>query len=115
YAPASNTLRFAPGETTQIARVRVLGDLLNEANEAFAVNLANSSNATIGTGAAVGTIINDDAVPTVSIGNARLLEGNVDDKGNSTKSDMVFKVQLSAPSGQAIKVNYETEDQTARA
>ena len=47
YAAASGTLSFATGETTKTITVSVNGDLLDEADETFPVNLSNAVNATI--------------------------------------------------------------------
>ncbi len=51
YLAASGTLTFAPGETSKQVTVLVNGDLLDEANETFRVNLSNPVNATIADGA----------------------------------------------------------------
>ena len=58
--PPPARLDFAAGETTKTVAVPVNGDLLDEANETFIVNLANATNATIGDGQGVGTITDDD-------------------------------------------------------
>ena len=58
------TLTFAPGETTQTITVPVNGDVLDEADETFFVNLSSPVNATIADGQGVGTITDDDAAPT---------------------------------------------------
>ena len=55
------TLTFAPGETTQTVTVTVNGDLLDEVDETFTVNLSGADNATIADGQGVGTITDDDA------------------------------------------------------
>jgi hypothetical protein len=54
------TLTFAPGVVSQPFPVPVLGDLLLEPDETFQVTLSAPTNATIGSGVAVGTIQNDD-------------------------------------------------------
>jgi len=63
YTAASGTLTFAPGETSKTITVQVGGDTALEGDEAFTVALGHASNATIGAGAGVGTILNDDARP----------------------------------------------------
>jgi len=61
FTPASGTLIFAPGMTTQTIDVDVLGDTLFEQNETFFVNLSNGTHGR-------GTIVNDDAASaTLSI------------------------------------------------
>ena len=54
YGPPPAGCDFAAGETTQEVTVLVNGDLLDEANETFFVNLANATNATIADGQGVG-------------------------------------------------------------
>ncbi len=53
YGSTSGTLAFAAGQTTKQVTVQVNGDLLDEANETYMVELSNATNATIadGTGA----------------------------------------------------------------
>ena len=60
YAAKTGTLTFAAGETSKTITVAVTGDTVVEANETFAVKLAGASGATIATGQATGTIVNDD-------------------------------------------------------
>ena len=104
----TSTVVFAPGQTTQPATVIVNGDDVDEANETFSVDLANPSEATIGDGHAVGTIIDNDG-PAISIDNVSVTEGNV---GTVTAN---FTLSLSAPSPQEVTVEYETIDDTATA
>jgi hypothetical protein len=75
YIPTNGTVVFAVGQTTQTVTVLVIGDLINEADEQFFLELSNPTNATIAQGEAVGTILNDDPVPTVTIGDASVTEG----------------------------------------
>jgi large repetitive protein len=56
-----------------------------------------------------GGITNDDAAPTLSIADARRVEGNA---GTST---LWFKVTQSVPSGLVTKVRWSTADGTAMA
>ncbi len=60
YVSTSGGLTFAPGETSKPITVPVNGDLTDEPNETFFVNLSNPSNAGIADGQGVGTIIDDD-------------------------------------------------------
>ncbi len=64
YHAARGTLTFRAGQTTQRIAVRVIGDLLSEPDEQFAVTLSSPSNATLAEATATGTIRDDDrAVP----------------------------------------------------
>ena len=71
YAAGAGTLTFPPGSTTQSVTVAVNGDLLDEANETFLVNLSNPTNATIADGSGLGTI-NDDDAPPIAVHRRRL-------------------------------------------
>jgi len=63
---ATGTVAFAPGETARTVVVNVAGDVVKEANETFAVTLANpTAGVTIGTASATGTILNDDVLPSL--------------------------------------------------
>ena len=71
YAALVNqTATIAAGQTTTTVTVNVNGDLVFEPNETFTVNLSNAVNAAINDGQGLGTINNDDAVPTVTINQA---------------------------------------------
>ena len=109
YTAASGTLTFLPDETTQTVFVDVNGDTLDEDDETFTVELSNPANATIDDGEGVGTITDDDPVPTVSIGNSTVTEGNT---GTVTAT---FTATLNAPSGRTVTVDYATSDGTATA
>ena len=99
-------MTFAPGVTSMPVTVLVNGDVKNEADETFTVGLSNPTNATIGDNSGTGTITNDDAVPTVSIDDPSLTEGNA---GTTT---FTFNVTLSDASSQAVTVDYATADGT---
>jgi uncharacterized repeat protein (TIGR01451 family) len=63
YGATSGTLTVTQDGPSQIA-VEIFGDTKVETDESFSVNLSNpSANATIGTGQATGTILNDDVPP----------------------------------------------------
>jgi len=59
----SGTVTFAAGESSQTITVQVSGDTVVELDEGFTVTLSSPSGATIATGAASGTIRNDDVPP----------------------------------------------------
>ena len=107
YASTSGTLTFNPGDTSKPVNVTVNGDTKYEADETFFVNLSRPTNATLADGQGQGTILNDDAQPSLSIGDAVVGEGN---SGSVTA---VFTVTLSAPAGTTTTVNYSTADGTA--
>jgi Calx-beta domain-containing protein len=55
YVSATGQLTFPPGQTSKTATVTVNGDLLNEVNENYTVNLSSPSNVTIADGSGLGT------------------------------------------------------------
>jgi Calx-beta domain len=66
YTAASGTLTFAPGVVSQTITVPITNDTVYEPGETLYVNLSAPSNATIADGLGIGTIIDNDPVPTVS-------------------------------------------------
>jgi hypothetical protein len=60
YVSASGTVSFAPGVTSQTINITIRGDRAKEANETFQVTLSNPIGATIGTGTATITILDDE-------------------------------------------------------
>lgn len=56
----TQTVSFAPGETTQTVALAVVGDIAVEPDETVLVSLSNPSNANIADGQGVVTIVNDD-------------------------------------------------------
>ena len=102
-------LTFAPGETARTLTVQVLGDTLDEPDEIYFVDLVGPTNATIADYRGVGTIIDDDAAPTLAIDDLTLAEG---DTGTT---DAVFTVSLSGASGRTVTVDFATADDSATA
>ena len=109
YTAMSGTLTFTPGTLTQTIAVPVTGDLLNEADETFFIDLGNPTNAGISRSRGIATIVNDDPVPGLSIADVTSVEG---DSGTKTFS---FSVKLTAASGRTVTVAYTTADGTAAA
>lgn len=109
YVAQTNRLRFQPGEIAQTIVVAVWGDTLDEDDETFTLELFNPRNASLARAAGVGTILDDDPMPSVSISDAVVVEGN------SGTTNAVFLVALSAPSGRPVTVSWATSNGTARA
>jgi glucose/arabinose dehydrogenase len=102
YGQFSAVLTFAPGTTTQTIVVSVSGDAIDEADETITLTLSDATNAVIGTAVAQGTIVDDDALPSVTINDVTMVEGNT---GTVTA---LFVVSLSAASGSSVEVDYAT-------
>jgi hypothetical protein len=103
-AQTLTTLSFTPGTTTRTINVTVNGDVLDETDETFLVNLSNATNATISDNQGEGTITDDDPTPSLSINDVTADEG---------AGTMSFTVSLSAISGQDVSVDYTTTDSSA--
>ncbi len=114
YLAANGTLAFAPGETSKTVKVSINGDLLNEANEVFSVQLSNEVNATLTRARGTATILNDDRAPAFTISDVSVAEGNPPSNGTPGTTNLTFQITLSAASGQTITVNYATADGIAR-
>nr|WP_324251942.1 putative Ig domain-containing protein [Xanthomonas arboricola] len=110
YVASSLTGQTIPaGSSSATFTVLVNGDTLSEPNETFFVNVSNVTGATVADAQGLGTIVNDDAVPSLSIDDVSVNEGN---SGTTTAT---FTVSLSAASGQTVSVNYATANGTATA
>ncbi|MEO8196995.1 MAG: beta-propeller fold lactonase family protein [Thermoanaerobaculia bacterium] len=106
--PANTVATIGAGNTTTTLTVLVNGETFQEDNETFLVNLSNvSANATIFDGQAVGTILDDDRPPAISIADVQVLEG---DAGTTAA---VFQLTTTRPIAQAVTVNFATANGTA--
>jgi hypothetical protein len=88
--------------------VNINGDTAVEANETFTASITTSSGASRLKQQATATILNDDG-PTLSVGDASIVEGN---SGTQTLS---FPVTLSQPASAPVTVNVTTHVGTATA
>jgi len=106
YQAASDTLTFAPGETSKTISVPVNGDRLGEANETFFVNLSRPTNATIFHVQGISTIVDDE--PRISISDVTRAEGK-----NRQTTLFVFTVTLSMAYDQPVTMSFATANGTA--
>ncbi|MDQ3812471.1 MAG: PKD domain-containing protein, partial [Armatimonadota bacterium] len=60
YTAASGALSFAPGETFKNFIVPIRGDIIDEVDETFVVNLSGVTNAALTDGVGIGTIVDDE-------------------------------------------------------
>ena len=105
YNASTGTATFAPGEVTTTIDVTIISDDLAEGDENFFIDLSSATNATISDNQAEITITDDDAIPTVQIGDAST--------SDETAAALITTVTLSAPSSSAITLNWTTTDETA--
>ena len=108
YTTTSGTLTFAAGATSATIPVAVLGDVLDEIHEQFAVLLSNvTGGAILADDQGVGTIQDNDPAPHVSVGDVAVTEGN------AGTVNAVFSVSLSAVSGRDVLLDATTAAGTA--
>jgi predicted secreted protein len=107
YVARTLTNQVIPaGQQTYTFTMTVNGDVAIEPNESFFVNVTNVTGATLTDGQGVGTIQNDD-VPSLSINDVSLTEGN-----GSTKT-FSFTVSLSTPAPGTVTFDIATQDNTS--
>lgn len=104
-AVPTTTVNFtAGGAFTHTVVVAVSGDTRFEEDETFTVTLSNPLNGGIGDGQGMGTIVNDDAPPAITVAAVTDVEA---------AGTFPFTVTLSAVSGLEASVSYSTTNDTA--
>ena len=97
YVAESGTLQVPAGKQHGVIEVVSVQDLLDEPDETLNVTLSGLEHAVPGDPfTAVGTIVDDDAPPTLTIADASVNEGDV----------LVFPVSLSGASGYPVSVDW---------
>ena len=109
YTATSGTLTFAPGETSKTVSVAVKADAVVETTEMFALNLTGLTNAVYAKPAATGSILDNTAVASFSVGNAQVSEPA------SGTVNASFTVTLAQALTSPVTVAYATADGTAKA
>jgi hypothetical protein len=109
YLPDSGTITFGPGDVRKEIFIQILGDTLSETAETFVVGLSNPKDAQISKGEGIGTIENDDPVPSLS------LDGSFQPTAREGSLEAVIQLRLSEVSGQVITLDYTTRAGTASA
>lgn len=110
YAGGSGSVTFAPGQTSAQVSVQIKGDTLNETDEAFQLLLTGAVNASLGKAQGTATIVNDDALPVLTVSSASTVEGT----GAGT-TELHFLFTLTQPAHDAVSVHYATSPGTALA
>jgi len=102
YQSATNSLVFAPGETSKPVTIMVNGDSQDEPNETFVVQLGPQTNATLAKNLGTGSILNDDTpVFRFSAANYNVAEG---------AGFKAITVERSGDTAPAVTVNYASND-----
>jgi hypothetical protein len=101
YTAVNGILIFPPGTTQRSFSIPILDDGGDEFDETVNLALTNPTNATLATGSAVCTIVDDEGEPTLSISDASAGEND---------GAMVFTVTLSFASASDVSTDYATSD-----
>jgi hypothetical protein len=100
-------LTFAPGETTKTVTVPVVGDVVFEGNETFTLELRDVTGAAVVDGVGLGTILENELQPTLSVNDISIIEGD------SGTKDAIFTVSLSGPSSNTVSFGVGLTNGTA--
>jgi hypothetical protein len=106
FVAASGTVSLSKAARSVVVTVQVNGDVIDEANETFTVRLSAPSGATISNGTGVGTILDNDAPPALSVTGTAASEA---------AGTAVVPVTMSGASAQTVMVHYTTTGGSATA
>ncbi len=103
YTAASGVATIGPSKSTTVT-VIVDGDLIDELDETFELNLSNNSSGNLTDPQGIGTITDDDLAPNVSV-----------DAPTAGEADgtLTYTLSLDAPSSFDVTVDHATADGTA--
>lgn len=105
----SDNFGIGSGTRTKTYTVNVTGDLLDEDDETFVLNLTNVQNATVLDSQGLGSIADNDPLPVLSIAPTSVSEGT----GGTNQA--VFTATLTPVSGRTVILAYGTTPGTATA
>ncbi len=109
YTAVNQSVTFNPGQTSRPFQVPTINDTVDEPNETFTVNLSGPQNATITQGKGTGTIVDNDAAPSLSVGDVTVVEGT----GGTTTASV--PVTLTGSTASTVTVAYATANGSAQA
>lgn len=109
YEPVSGTVRFDELGVTEEVRVPVFGDLTYETNEMVALDLVGIAGAISDAPRGIGTIVNDEAPPVLTVLDQSVIEGA------AGWSVMAFTLTIAGLTEVDVAVDVTTVDGTARA
>src|SRR5207245_3616024 len=89
FVQTNATLTMPPEQTNVIVLVPIIGDNVREPNETLTLNLSLPVQAWMARSSGVGTIIDNDPIPSVSISPATVIERD------TGLTNLVFNVTLS--------------------
>jgi hypothetical protein len=107
YTLAAGTATVPEGQTTENISFTVVNDVLDEDNETVIVAISNPTNASLGANQSHTYTINDnDPAPTIQF-------ASTSSSGSESTTPVILQVQLSAPSGRDVTVDYAVSSGTA--
>ena len=106
YTAVRGVMVFEQGSTEGVVSIILADDTRMEEEETFRVTLSRPVNATIARGTGTGTIVDNDGMPLLRVGDITASEDG---------GEAVFTVRLSVPSTQMVTVAYRTVEGTAEA
>jgi len=109
FVSRSYNILIPAGQTAVTIDVGVRGDTLVEPDEVFSLDILSASGAGIAKGQGVATIVSDDPVPTLSIADLEIEEGN------DGAREAVLTAILSQASNQPVRFDVETGSSSASA
>jgi CSLREA domain-containing protein len=105
FSSTSGSVTFADGSNTTTVTVDPTADSVYELNETVILTVGSGTGYSAGSpGAATGTITNDDAKPTLTIGD------RIANEGNTGTTNFVFTVTKSGSTDVPVTVNFATAD-----
>lgn len=104
YVDTGSSLTLRPGLVDTTISVRILGDSLYEGSESFKLNLSTVTGGSFADSSAVGTILDNDVAPGISIDDRMVREGDT----------ARFTVRLERVSGIPVTFLWNTLDGTAK-
>jgi len=107
FIQRSGRVSFPAGSLSQTLDVQVCADTVIEGAEAFELELINAENGVLARAAGIGTIIDDDDVPQLSVEPVRVLEPA---SGTAVAG---FRARLSRASTFEVRFNYATQNVSA--
>jgi hypothetical protein len=110
YTAKSDTLKIPAGKLKDSIGVQFKGDLLHENTETFLLNLLTSLQAKFANKTGLGTIIDNDVAPTLSVFDSAAAEPTA----AGASGLMTFRLRLSAASGLPVTYKWGTADSSAQ-
>ena len=108
YVAGEGDVTIVAGQTSATFSVLLKGDRYAEQNDSFKVQYSNVTGAKLSATESVFTLTNDDAAPSLTIGDATIIEGD------SGRANLIFNVTLAGGTQEEVKVDFSTLDGTAK-